>query len=92
MSVDEFVRSGYLQEVNRLMLHRCGLALEVIRDDDGMRLGGIWDCRDDPEGIAFDPAPDALKAQFVAQVMGDRALAREALFNGPSVQPVGDES
>lgn len=33
MDIEEFSREGYLQEVNRLLLHPCGLALEVVRLD-----------------------------------------------------------
>lgn len=54
MDIDEFVRLGFLQEVNRQFLHPHGLALAVERDDDGnYSLSGIWDSRDDPEGIIF---------------------------------------
>ena len=56
MDIKEFQNRGYLQEANRLFFHPLGLALEVIiNDEDGsVRLGGIWDSRDDPEGIMFD--------------------------------------
>lgn len=54
MSVKEFRELGFLQEVNRLFLHPLGMALEVtIKDDGEEKLGGILDCRDDPEGIIF---------------------------------------
>jgi len=56
MDVREFVASGLLFEVNRTVLHPLGLALEVKVEDDGsMEFGGIWDCRDDSEGILFAP-------------------------------------
>jgi len=69
MDIAEFRRLGYLQEVNRQFLHPLGLALEVMVEEDGsMRLSGVWDYRDDPEGMIFDEAE-----------MGDEelALARE---------------
>lgn len=54
--VKEFRERGYLQELNRRFLHPLGLALEVIVEDDGSeRLGGIWDYRDDPEGMMYGP-------------------------------------
>jgi len=54
MDVKEFHAEGYLQELNRKFLHPLGLALEIILDEDGTEtLGGIWDYRDDPEGIGF---------------------------------------
>lgn len=51
----EFQDVGYLQEVNRQFLHPLGMALEVIVDDETgeVSLGGIWDYRDDPEGMGF---------------------------------------
>ena len=41
--------------MNRQFLHPMGLALEVLKDDDGNEvLGGIWDYREDPDGIIYD--------------------------------------
>jgi hypothetical protein len=59
MDIKEFVEKGYLHEVNRLVLHPCGLALEVAATDasdgsgmlESYRLTGIQDHRDDPTGI-----------------------------------------
>ena len=54
MPIQEFVERGFLQEINRRLLHPCGLALEVVYEEWGeMHLGGVWDARDDPEGIIF---------------------------------------
>lgn len=53
MSIKEFREVGFLQEVNRLFFHPLGLALEVIVEGDTERLGGIWDYREDPEGVLF---------------------------------------
>jgi len=53
--VKEFRELGYLQEVNRKFLHPLGLALEVtLNDDDTESITGIWDCREDLEGILYD--------------------------------------
>jgi hypothetical protein len=42
MSIAEFRAFGYLQEVNRLLLHPLGLALEVVVAGDGTEfLGGV---------------------------------------------------
>lgn len=88
MPLEDFVDFGYLQELNRQFLHPLGLALEVRRHGDGtVELAGVWDARDDPEGIVFDPAPDLDKA---ARVGGDflaRSLIRSAAL-GYIVQPV----
>jgi len=55
MDAKEFLDGGLLFAVNREVLHPLGLALEVVIEDDGeTHLGGIWDYRDDPEGILFD--------------------------------------
>ena len=54
MDIQEFREEGFLQEVNRKFFHPLGLALEIIIEEDGSsRLGGIWDYRDDPEGMFF---------------------------------------
>ncbi len=53
--IKEFRELGFIQEINRRLLHPCGLALEVILDKETGEetLGGVWDYRDDPEGMAF---------------------------------------
>ncbi len=54
ISIKEFREKGYLQELNRLFLHPLGLALEINIDTDGTeKLGGVWDYRDDDDGIRF---------------------------------------
>ena len=67
LDVKEFREKGYLQEANRLFFHPLGLALSVDIDKEGNEsFGGIWDYRDDPEGMTF--APGVLseeKAEFV---------------------------
>lgn len=53
--IKEFRKLGFIQEINRRLLHPCGLALEVIVDQETGEetLGGVWDYRDDPEGMEF---------------------------------------
>ena len=53
MSVKEFVERGFLQEVNRRILHPCGLALVIHEWEGTFEFAGVWDARDDPEGIIF---------------------------------------
>lgn len=54
IDIKEFREQGYLQELNRQFLHPLGMALEIIIDDDGNeKLGGVWDYRDDPEGMLY---------------------------------------
>lgn len=55
IDIKEFRERGYLQEVNRQFFHPLGLALEVIinKETGQESLGGVWDYREDPEGIYF---------------------------------------
>jgi len=54
IDVREFRESGLLHELNRQFLHPLGMALETVKEDDGTeRFGGIWDYRNDPEGMLF---------------------------------------
>ena len=55
IDIKEFRERGYLQELNRRFLHPLGLALEVKVDDEtgAEALGGVWDCRDEDEGIFY---------------------------------------
>lgn len=55
LSLKEFVDFGYLQEVNRLLLHRLGLSLVIEIDESTKeyRIIGISDSRDDPEGCIY---------------------------------------
>jgi len=59
IDIKEFWELGFIQEINRRLLHPCGLALEIILElnEDGSygeaKLGGVWDYRDDPEGMLF---------------------------------------
>jgi len=55
IDIKEFREKGYLQEVNRRFLHPLGLALEIKIDEDGSeKLGGVWNFREDDEGIYYD--------------------------------------
>lgn len=88
IDIKEFREFGYLQEVNRRFLHPLGLALEVVVEEDGTeRLGGVWDYRDDPEGMAFGPATiDPEKAGRV-DAEWDRMSATRVPALGYMVQP-----
>lgn len=85
--IDEFCALGLLQEINRLLLHPLGLALEVTVEDDGTeRISGVADYRDDPEGCAFGEV-SRHKAERVALLLDARSEAREAAL-GYVVQPL----
>lgn len=93
MSIKEFVEKGFLQEANRLFFHPHGLALAVFVDDfDGTAtLSGIWDYREDPEGMVFEDTTDPEWAEKMEQVKQERVRHlehREALF-GHFIQPIG---
>jgi molecular chaperone GrpE len=54
IDIKEFRESGYLQEINRRFLHPLGLALEVSLDENNEFISGVWDYREDEEGIYYD--------------------------------------
>lgn len=88
IDIAEFQEIGFLQEANRRFFHPHGLALEVIVDPDGTkRLGGVWDYRDDPEGMAFGDQPDREKAERVAAEYERHREARLRLM-GDVIQPL----
>lgn len=87
IDIGEFRSEGYLQELNRRFLHPLGLALEVVVEKDGTeRLGGVWDYRDDPEGIAYEGADLRAHAERIDGLWTDREAARHAAL-GYMVQP-----
>lgn len=92
MPIEEFRSEGYLQELNRRFLHPLGLALEVVVEDDGTeRLGGVWDYRDDPEGMWYADDGLAEKADHIHDLQVERRPARVAAL-GYWIQPARDGS
>lgn len=80
MDIKEFREGGYLQEVNRRFFHPLGLALEVTVGEDGhpASLVGIWDCRDDPEGMSYGPGIiNEEKRIKISQELQDKYGARK---------------
>jgi len=88
MTPKEFREQGYLQEVNRQFLHRIGLELQIVVSTDGNEhFVGIWDCRDDPEGIIFSPSTiDTKAAERISSEQGEKYPFRMARF-GFDIQP-----
>lgn len=78
MDIKEFRELGFLHEANRQFFHPLGLALEVVVDDDTGEesLGGIWDYRDDPEGLFY--TNDVIDEKKIAMI---RDLRNSKLFN-----------
>lgn len=89
MPIAEFRELGFLQEANRQFFHPLGLALEVLVDDDGSaQLGGIWDYREDPEGVLF--GADILDPARAERVACERQhhVAHRVQLMGSVVQPL----
>ena len=80
MSIEEFKERGYLQEANRLFFHPLGIALVVFVDNDSgeMKLCGIQDNRDDPEGMVFGDF-DTEKADIIYDEIMDKREFRSKL-------------
>jgi hypothetical protein len=96
MSIKEFTRLGYLQELNRQFLHPLGLALMVSTTvDDDKILGGIIDARDDLEGFIYNfrntnkPILELCrkKMAYIEAEMEKRKSERIKLF-GYSIEPI----
>jgi hypothetical protein len=52
------------------------------------RFGGVWDCREDPEGMVFGEPTNPAGAAYVEQLREEHRAARQALLNGRTIQPV----
>lgn len=82
MDIGEFREFGFLQEVNRLFFHPLGLALEIVIEEDGTEhLGGIWDYRDDPEGLIYGDGIDWDKASRVEDLRLSKSRNRISKFD-----------
>lgn len=97
IDIKEFREKGYLQELNRRFLHPLGLALEVVIDKNkNETLGGIWDYRDDQEGIYYDIANSDLerkekfkaKKEFIDSELAIREKKRLEVL-GFYIEPIG---
>lgn len=87
MRPENFRELGLLQEVNRLVLHPCGIALTLEADGDSLR---VKDCRSQPERARFafrDLAAAIAKADSVEALADELRRERERAF-GASVQPI----
>jgi hypothetical protein len=94
--VKEFRELGYLQELNRQFLHPLGLAISIIQYEDGSEgLGGIWDYRNDPEGIIYDINNSESERKerflknkkFIQEQFDKYSPEREKLF-GTNIEPI----
>jgi len=89
INIKEFMDFGFLHECNRKFLHPLGLALEVTTEENGtVYISGVWDYRDDPEGINFsEETLDPEKVERVEKVFKDRSDKRQELL-GYVIQPM----
>lgn len=89
MDLQEFIDEGYLHEVNRLVLHPLGLALQLTTGSSHV---AVWDCRDDPEGVLFDESTlSAEKALNVVKQMFAKRGPRIKATGGFVIQPIPGE-
>jgi hypothetical protein len=92
--LDEFKNEGWLQEANRLFFHPRGLALTVDFENGHVTgFTGIWDYRDDPEGVLFGPdqfgPEDQAKADAIEAIRKRKVEARFRLgCLGDGIQPI----
>ena len=85
INIKEFRGEGFLQEANRLFFHPLGLALEVIINEETKeeKLGGIWDYRDDPEGMLYsENSISQEKIDFILNLKESKRDARFKLIGG----------
>lgn len=93
MSVEEFVRKGFLQEVNRLLLNPSGLFLSVKVSKGGRySFGKIVDLRERPEeAVIRKPLIEMTqKALLVSQIASAGSTRRSEIL-GWTVQPLREE-
>jgi len=94
INIKEFQEKGFLQEANRQFFHPLGLALEVVfdRETGEVKLGGVWDYRDDPEGILFtDGEIDNQKVANVRALWVEKERVRQEKY-GFVIQPRNNKS
>jgi hypothetical protein len=90
----EFQDFGFLLEVNRRFLHPLGLALAIDWGDGDQEptWAGVWDYRDDPEGLYFSELDDEdqKKRHRVSSLWAEKAVTRQEKL-GYVIQPFAKE-
>lgn len=88
LSIEDFWKQGYLQELNREFLHPLGLNLGITEEDGTIKLGPIRDARDIPSGYFYEPEElDITNAENIHREWSKRAAEREERL-GYIVQPL----
>lgn len=95
MDLSEFQKLGFIQEINRLILHPAGLAISLEVDDNGKinEFGPILDYQDDPEGMIFNDLQNEIaitKEKNVKNLQEQHREAREKKL-GFFIQPIGSK-
>lgn len=93
LDIKEFREKGYLFEVNRQFFHPLGLALEIKFDEEGNEsIGGIWDYRQDPEGMLYDSNTMKSEAALVKSLFVHDELEKKSRYRlenyGYVIQPL----
>lgn len=88
LSMDEFHKQGYLQELNRQFLHPLGLSLAIKVEDGKRTFYAFYDHRESKEDLLFEPGLlDPTKAKFVEREQEERGQVRSSRL-GFVVQPI----
>ncbi len=88
MKLRQFQQLGFLQEVNRQLLHPMGLAMAFTVENDEVTAVEIWDGRSDPEGYVFtDLTEDECRRSDEIERDYRRALNFRQAQLGYGVQP-----
>ena len=87
LTSDQIRSLGIVQEINRQLLHPMGLAMFVVVPSGSTVCCGVYDMRDDPEGVVFQ-AFSTERAEMFARAFEERREVRESRF-GWHVQPIG---
>lgn len=82
----EFVEFGYLQEVNRLLLHPLGLEMVITDHGYGLSIDGVEDGRDEVGGLIYGKV-DLDKARRVQEALESAFLERKTT-HGFWIQPM----
>lgn len=88
IGVKEFRELGFLQEANRMFFHPLGLALSIqINEDGSEEFGGIWDYREDPEGITYGKGMiNKEKSEYIESLYLEKCEYRNQ-YLGFEIQP-----
>jgi hypothetical protein len=89
LSVGDFARLGYLQELNRLLLHQLGLDLQVKEVNGKLEFGDIIDFRDNEFNLSYRPDYlDNDKKEYIEQEFNRIKFKKMQQFAETSAQQI----